>query len=52
MAEPVIPIASEKIWNQLGLKDFKDADYKDLVWGGIADGTVVHKATRSSRELK
>lgn len=43
MAEPVIPIASEKIWNQLGLKDFKDADYKDLVWGGIADGTVVHK---------
>lgn len=43
MAEPVIPIASEKIWNQLGLADFKDADYKDLVWGGIADGTHINK---------
>lgn len=43
MAEPVIPIASEKIWNQLGLTDFKDADYKDLVWGGIADGTHINK---------
>lgn len=44
MAEPVIPIASEKIWNQLGLSDFKDASYKDLVWGGIPDHTVTHKA--------
>lgn len=43
MAEPVIPIASEKIWNQLGLTDFKDAGYKDLVWGGIADGTHINK---------
>lgn len=43
MAEPVIPIASEKIWNQLGLTDFKDAAYKDLVWGGIADGTHINK---------
>ena len=43
MAEPVIPIASEKIWNQLGLADFKDAAYKDLVWGGIADGTHINK---------
>ena len=43
MAEPVIPIASEKIWNQLGLSDFKDACYKDLVWGGIPDGTKTHK---------
>lgn len=43
MAEPVIPIASEKIWNQLGLSDFKDACYKDLVWGGIPDGTQTHK---------
>lgn len=44
MAEPVIPIASEKIWNQLGLSDFKDASYKDLVWGGIPDHIVTHKA--------
>lgn len=43
MAEPVIPIASEKIWNQLGLTDFKDAAYTDLVWGGIADGTHINK---------
>lgn len=43
MAEPVIPIASEKIWNQLGLTAFKDAAYKDLVWGGIADGTHINK---------
>ena len=43
MAEPVIPIASEKIWNQLGLTDFKDAAYKDLVWGGIADGAHINK---------
>lgn len=43
LAEPVIPIASEKIWNQLGLADFKDAAYKDLVWGGIADGTHINK---------
>ena len=43
MAEPVIPIACEKIWNQLGLTDFKAASYKDLTWGGIPDGTVTHK---------
>lgn len=43
MAEPVIPIASEKIWNQLGLTNFKDADYTDLTWGGIPDKTEVHK---------
>lgn len=43
MAEPVIPIASEKIWNQLGLENFKTAVYKDLVWGGIPDGTLTHK---------
>lgn len=43
LSEPVIPIAAEKIWNQLGLADFKDACYKDLVWGGIPDGTMTHK---------
>ena len=43
LSEPVIPIAAEKIWNQLGLADFKDACYKDLAWGGIPDGTMTHK---------
>lgn len=52
MAEPVIPIASEKIWNQLGLKDFKDADYKDLVWAELLTAPWFTKATRSSREIE
>lgn len=43
MAEPVIPIGAEKIWAQLGLSGFSDAGYKDLVWGGIPDGTMTHK---------
>ena len=43
MTEPVIPIASEKIWNQLGLTDFKNAGYKDLLWGGFPEGTKVKK---------
>ncbi len=43
MAEPVIPIGAEKIWNQLGLTGFADAGYADLTWGGLPDGTIVHK---------
>ena len=43
MAEPVIPIGAEKIWNQLGLTGFADAGYADFTWGGIPDGTIVHK---------
>ncbi len=43
MAEPVIPLASEKMWAQLGLTDFAQAGYKDLTWGGIADGTHINK---------
>lgn len=43
MVEPVIPIAAEKIWAQLGLVNFEKANYKDLVWGGIVDGTKVAK---------
>lgn len=43
MAEPVIPIGAEKIWNQLCLTGFADAGYADLTWGGIPDGTIVHK---------
>jgi methionyl-tRNA synthetase len=43
MVEPVIPIAAEKIWTQLGLNDFKEKTYADLSWGGIEEGTKVHK---------
>ncbi len=43
LVEPVIPIAAEKIWNQLGLHDFKDAKLVDAGWGGLADGTKTAK---------
>lgn len=43
MVEPVIPIAAEKIWEQLGLKDFKEKTYADLSWGGLEEGTKVNK---------
>lgn len=43
MAEPVIPIAAEKIWNQLGLTDFKSALLADAVWGGLPDGIQTKK---------
>lgn len=43
MAEPVIPIAAEKIWNQLGLSDFKSALLADAVWGGLPDGIQTKK---------
>lgn len=43
MAEPVIPIAAEKIWDQLGLSDFKSALLADAVWGGLPDGIQTKK---------
>lgn len=43
LVEPVIPIAAEKMWNQLGLSDFKNAKYDSAVWGGLADGTKTEK---------
>lgn len=43
MAEPVIPIAAEKIWDQLGLSDFKSALLSDAVWGGLPDGIQTKK---------
>lgn len=43
MAEPVIPIAAEKIWDQLGLSDFKSALLDDAVWGGLPDGIQTKK---------
>jgi len=43
LAEPVIPIAAEKIWNQLGLTDFRAALLADAVWGGLPDGIQTKK---------
>lgn len=43
LVEPVIPIAAEKIWNQLGLSDFKNAKLADAGWGGLSDGTKTAK---------
>ena len=43
MVEPVIPIAAEKIWDQLGLSDFKSALLSDAVWGGLPDGIQTKK---------
>lgn len=43
LAEPVIPIAAEKIWNQLGLTDFRTAFLADAVWGGLPDGIQTKK---------
>lgn len=43
LAEPVIPIAAEKIWNQLGLTNFKGALLADAVWGQLPEGTETKK---------
>ncbi|WP_446743951.1 methionine--tRNA ligase [Silvibacterium acidisoli] len=36
---PVIPDAAAKVWAQLGLGDIKEADLKNLTWGGLKPGT-------------
>ena len=36
---PVIPQAAAKVWTQLGLGDIKQADLKNLEWGGLKPGT-------------
>jgi len=39
LAHPVLPEATAKIWNQLGLGDIDSADLKDIHWGGLQPGT-------------
>jgi methionyl-tRNA synthetase len=36
---PVLPDAAAKVWAQLGLGDIKQADLKNLEWGGLRPGT-------------
>ncbi len=43
LVSPVIPIAAEKTWNQLGLSDFAAAQLSDAAWGGLADGVKIQK---------
>ncbi len=40
---PVIPIAAEKMWNQLGLKDFKSVQLSDVTWGKFEENTKINK---------
>jgi methionyl-tRNA synthetase len=39
LAHPVIPDASAKIWEQMGLGDIKKVDLNTLAWGQLALGT-------------
>jgi len=36
---PVIPESAAKVWAQLGRGDLRNADLKDLQWGGLKPGT-------------
>jgi methionyl-tRNA synthetase len=36
---PVLPDATAKVWAQVGLGDIKQADLKNLTWGGLKPGT-------------
>ena len=36
---PVMPDAAAKVWAQLGLGDIRQADLKNLDWGGLKPGT-------------
>jgi methionyl-tRNA synthetase len=36
---PVLPEAAAKVWAQLGLGDIRQADLKDLKWGGLKPST-------------
>lgn len=43
LISPVIPNASENMWNQLGLKNFKDIKLSDVKWGLLENKTKVNK---------
>jgi methionyl-tRNA synthetase len=36
---PILPDAAAKIWAQLGLGDIKQADLRNIEWGGLKPGT-------------
>ena len=39
LAHPVLPVATAKIWTQLGLGDITSADLQNIQWGGLKAGT-------------
>jgi methionyl-tRNA synthetase len=39
LVTPVLPDASAKVWQQLGLGDITHADLANISWGGLAPGT-------------
>lgn len=44
LVSPVIPVGAPKIWNQLGLAGFNEAQLDTVrTWGGIESGTTVMK---------
>lgn len=43
LVSPVIPIAAETMWAQLGQDNFSAARLSDAKWGGLADGTTIAK---------
>ena len=43
MLEPFMPFTAPKIYKQLGLEVPQEFLLADVVWGGIPDGTTVHK---------
>jgi methionyl-tRNA synthetase len=45
LAHPVIPDATTKIWEQLGLGDIKKMDLASLAWGQLPLGTKLGKVT-------
>jgi len=43
LLHPVIPEATARIWNQLGLGDIQQLDLRELAWGQIQAGTKLGK---------
>ena len=44
LAEPVLPEATAKVWQQLGLGNIAQADLKNIAWRGLAAGTKLGEA--------
>ncbi|MDQ1453498.1 MAG: methionyl-tRNA synthetase, partial [Acidobacteriaceae bacterium] len=44
LAAPVLPEATAKVWQQLGLGDITEADLTNIAWGGLAAGTKLGEA--------
>lgn len=45
LVSPVIPIAAENMWTQLGLNNFKSVQLSDVVWGKFENETKINKTS-------